>query len=193
MRGIIFRTYLEFVKEKFGYAALDQLLNENDYPNKGGFSTAGNYSSKYLMSLIESSTKFFDNSQEQVIAAFGKYAFKYLVDMFKHSYKDANTPLHVDNSYDFLEKLNVIHFDELRKLYPDAKFPKFAIERIADQHITIEYASPRNLPIFVYGLIRGCLEYFKDDSKLTMCATDRYRTINDTKCLVYKFEVKKDG
>ncbi|MFT7861143.1 MAG: heme NO-binding domain-containing protein [Sulfurimonas sp.] len=193
MRGIIFRTYLDFIKDKFGYATLDQLLQEGSYPNKGGFSTAGNYSSDYLLSLIESSTKLCKKPKEKVVESFGRYAFTYLLERFKHSYKGSNTPLHVKNPYDFLEKLNVIHFDELKKLYPDAKFPKFSIERISDEHITIEYASPRNLPLFVYGLISGCLEYFHEDAKLTMSKTDRSRTINGVKCPVFKFEVEQDG
>ncbi|WP_304545389.1 heme NO-binding domain-containing protein [Sulfurimonas microaerophilic] len=193
MRGIIFRTYIDFIKDKFGYTTLDELLNEKEYPNKGGFSSAANYSSEYLFSLIDGSTRLFDNSREKVIEAFGEYAFKYLLNMFKHSYKGANTPLHVNNPYDFLEKLNVIHFDELKKLYPDAKFPKFIIERKGDEHIVIEYASPRNIPGFVCGLMRGCLKYFNDSSRLTMNETKRYRVINNIECQVYVFEVKNNA
>ncbi|QOP41912.1 heme NO-binding domain-containing protein [Sulfurimonas marina] len=193
MRGIIFRTYIDFIKDKFGYITLDEILNEKEYPNHGGFSAAANYSSKCLFSLIDSSTRLFDNSREQVIEAFGEYAFAYLLNRFKHSYKGANTPLHLNNPYDFLEKLNIIHFNELKKLYPDAKFPKFFIERKSDEEIIIEYASPRNLPGFVYGLMRGCLKYFNDSSRLTMKQTDRYRVINNTECPVYIFEVKNNA
>lgn len=193
MRGIIFRTYLDFIKDRFGYVALDSLLSEHEYPNKGGFSTAGNYSSAYLKQLVQSSTPLFENSPERVLEEFGRYAFHYLVKMFKHSYEGANTVLDVSNAYDFLENLNVIHFDELKKIYPDAKFPKFAIERVAQEHILIEYASPRDIPSIVYGLIRGCLEYYHDDSTLSMQPTPRHRIINDTKCPIYVFEVKHDG
>jgi hypothetical protein len=127
------------------------------------------------------------------LEAFGKYAFKFLLDRFKSSYKGNNTPLHTSNAYDFLEKLNVIHFDELKKLYPDAQFPKFDIQRVDTEHIIIEYASNRNLPFLVYELIKGCLEYFNDNSKLTMIKTHKEKKIKDQLCKVYRFEVKSDG
>lgn len=190
MRGVIFRTYLDFIKDRFGYVALDQLLSEHEYPNQGGFSTAGNYSSDYLKSLVQGSTLLCEKSPEEVLEEFGRYAFHYLVAMFRQSYQGANTVLDANNAYDFLENLNVIHFDELKKLYPDAKFPKFAIERVSDEHILIEYASPRDIPSMVYGLIRGCLEHYNDDSLLSMKPTPRHRIINNTECPIYVFEVK---
>lgn len=193
MRGIIFRTYLNFIKDTFGYEQLDEILIQDNYPNKGGFSSAGNYKSKYLISLVTNTTHLYSNSKDKVLEAFGIYAFKFLLDRFKRSYKDNNTPLHTNNTYDFLEKLNIIHFDELRKIYPDAMFPKFDINRVAKNHIIIEYASPRNLPYLVFGLIKGSLNYFDEDSTLTMEKTERYKTIIDQKCTVYRFEVKSNG
>ena len=193
MRGIIFRTYLSFVKKNFGYEVLDEILLKDDYPNKGGFSSAGNYKTKYLNSLVENTTYLYDNSKNKVLEAFGRYAYGYLLDRFKQTYKTQNTPLHATNPYDFLEKLNLIHFDELKKLYPDAKFPKFDIRRVSDEHIIIEYSSYRNLPYLVNGLIKGCLDYFDSNSMVSMEETDRYKNIKEQRCRVYRFEVKSNA
>ena len=184
---------MNFIKDNFGYETLDEILTKDDYPNKGGFSAAGNYKSSYLTSLVANTTYLFDNSKEKVLESFGKYAFKFLLNRFKKSYKATNTPLHTDNAYDFLEQLNVIHFDELKKLYPDAKFPKFDIERIGSTHIIIEYSSNRNLPYLVHGLIQGCLQYYEDSSNLTMQKTDRHKMIKNIKSPVFRFEVKNNG
>ena len=193
MRGIIFRTYLNFIKEKFGYEKLDEILQEDTYPNDGGFSSAGNYSSRYLTSLVSNSMHLYDNSKDKVLEAFGRFSFQHLLDRFKKSYDGSITPLHTNNAYDFLESLNIIHFDELKKLYPEAHFPKFDIQRIDVEHIVIEYSSPRNFPYLVNGLIKGCLEYFNDDSTLKMKTTNRFKNINNVKCRVYQFEVMKNG
>jgi hypothetical protein len=193
MRGIIFRTYLNFIKDKYGYKTLDDILLKDEYPNKGGFSSAGNYSSSYLMSLVSNTTYLFGNSTDRVLEAFGIYSFKFLLDRFKKSYHGTNSPLHTNNAYNFLEELNIIHFDELRKIYPDARFPKFDIERLSNEHIVIEYSSNRNLPYFVYGLIKGCLKYFNDPSTLTMEKTKKTKTLKGVKVPVYRFEVKNNG
>ena len=92
-----------------------------------------------------------------------------------------------------MEKQRIIHFDELKKLYPDAHFPKFSIERLAREHIVIEYASSRNLPYFVYGLIQGCLHYFHDTSSLRMITTKRHKSIEGAEYPIYRFEVRRDG
>ena len=193
MRGVIFRTYLNFISDRFNHEVLDDILQKDDYPNKGGFSSAGNYKVKYLHSLISNTAYLFSNSKELVLSTFGEYAFKFLLDRFKKLYKNTNTPLHTDNAYDFLEQLNVIHFDELKKIYPDAKFPKFDIQRKDTRHIVIEYSSHRNLPHLVYGLIQGCLKYFDENSSLSMEKTQRLKIIKGQEVSVYKFEVKYNG
>ena len=114
------------------------------------------------------------------------------MDRFKKTYKGRhNTPLHADNPYDFLENLNIIHFDELKKIYPDAHFPKFDINRVDDEHIIIEYSSYRDIPYLVYGLIDGCLDYYCYKADIQMTKTDKEKTFRDINCPVYVFEVKK--
>lgn len=193
MRGIIFRTFTSFIETKFGYEKVDNLLLSDTYPNKGGFSTAGNYDVKYLHSLIKNSAYLFKNSQEQVQEAFGKFAFGFLLDRFKASYQDNASHLHSTNAYDFLENLNIIHFEELNKLYPDAKFPRFELNRLEKEHIIIEYCSAVNIPHFVFGLLQGCLKYYQDDSEVIMSKECGYKIVDENKSPVHRFEVKKNG
>jgi hypothetical protein len=193
MRGVIFRTYMNFIQDNFGYEKLDEILQKDNYPNKGGFSTAGNYSTAYLSSLISSTEQLFEGSKDKTIEAFGFYAFKHLLDRFTRTYQGKSSPLHTNSAYDFLQNLNIIHFIELQKLYPDAIFPKFDIERLENEHIVIKYCSYRNMPYLVNGLIKGCLAYYNDSSTLTMQSTDRYKVVNNKKQPVYEFEVRKNG
>jgi len=193
MRGIIFRAFTNFIESKFGYEKVDALLLADTYPNKGGFSTAGNYDVKYLNSLIKNSSHLFANSQDKVLETFGTYAFGYLVDKFKASYQGLDIKVHESNAYDFLENLNIMHFEELNKIYPDAKFPRFELNRLGKQHIIIEYCSPVNIPHFVLGLIHGCLKYYNDDSEVFMQKEYSYKTVNEKKSPVHRFEVRKNG
>ena len=189
MRGVIFRSYLSFLDVNFGYEKVDEILLSDEYPNSGGFSSAGKYDTKYLFTLIEKSAFLFNNSKEKLITEFGKYAFLYLLGRVKVMYKDKESPFHVDNAYDFLENLNQIHFEEVSKLYPNAEFPKFDIERIAEKHIVFDYCSQLDLPNLVYGLTQGCLDYFYDNSSMTMTLIEEKDESIDRPNR-YRFEVK---
>ncbi len=192
LRGIIFRAFLNFIEARFGYERVDALLSGNDFPNKGGFSGAGNYDPAYLLKMVTGCKGFCHGSEEEVLEAFGEFAFGFLSRRFKKTYEGTQSVLNAPTAYDFLENLNVIHLDELNKLYPDARFPRFDIERPDPRHIIIEYASPLNLPSLVLGLIRGCLKEYGDPSGVTMERTSRKKEVDGVSCPVYRFEVR-DG
>lgn len=189
MRGVMFRAYMSFIKNSFDNKTLDKLLQSEDYPNKGGFSALGNYKTKYLSSLMSNSSYLFNGSINKTMQLFGKYTYKYLVNRVIKLYGAKNNIIKHDNPYDFLENLNSFHIDEIQKLYPDAKFPEFMINRIDKKHIILEYSSFRDLPYLTYGLIEGCLEYYNDKSTVKMTQTNRVKTIENKECPVYTFEV----
>lgn len=192
MRGIIFKAYTEFIKERFDSKTLDKILQSDDYPNNGGFSAIGNYKTSYMISLINNTTHLFQSSKNEIIKQFGKFAFGYLFNRFKKLYDEENDILNLKNAFDFLENLNRLHFTELKKLYPNANFPEFGIERVDNEHIILEYSSFRDLPYLTYGLIEGCLEYYENSASVTMDKTDKIRKINGFDCPIYIFEVKND-
>lgn len=193
MRGIIFKAYCEFIREKLDPKSLDKLLTSENYPNKGGFSALGNYKTSYMVLLIDQSTKLFNSSKNEILRSFGRFTYSYLHKRFKKIYLDESEILNLDNPYDFLENLNTLHFSELKKLYPNANFPEFEIDRIGSEHIVLEYSSFRDLPYLTYGLIEGCLEFFKMKASVTMVKTEKLRTIDGKSYPVYSFEVKSNG
>lgn len=193
MRGILFKAYTEFIKKRFDSKVLDKILQSDEYPNKGGFSALGNYNTSYMISLIDHSANFFKCSKNAIMRQFGKFTYGYLHNRFKKMYKNQSVILNLDNPFDFLENLNTLHFAELKKLYPKAHFPKFEIERVADEHIILEYSSFRDIPYLTYGLIEGCLEYYQCQATVTMVKLDKLRDIDGTSYPVYRFEVQKDG
>lgn len=193
MRGIIFKAYTEFIKDKFDSQTLDKILQSSDYPNSGGFSAIGNYKTAYMVRLINGTTEYFNGTKNDILRQFGKYSYGYLFNRFKKMYGEQSNILNLDDPFDFLENLNILHFTELQKLYPNARFPEFDIERLDKEHIILEYSSFRDLPYLSYGLIEGCLKYFNNTATVSMTQTDKQKEINGTLCQVYKFEVKNNG
>lgn len=192
MRGVMFRAYMSFIKNHFDTTTLDKLLLSDDYPNKGGFSTLGDYKTSYLNSLITNSSYLFNDSKNKTTKLFGKYAFKYLINRVLNSYGKQNNITKYTNPYDFLENLNTLHLDEIQKLYPNSKFPEFVIDRKSDKHIVLEYSSARDIPYLTYGLLEGCLEYYKDKSQIEMKTTTKTKLVGDKEYPIYIFEVFLD-
>ena len=190
MRGIIFQAFSDFIENTFDYETLDSLYMDSSYPNKGGFSVAGSYEPAYLVSMAEYCVGFFDNSLEKVYYSFGKFAFPYLINKYKKNYDGMYTPIVASNAFSFLRSLNILHHDELKKIYPDAKFPKFDIDVVSNKHLIIDYSSPLDLPYLVHGLIDGCLETYRCDAKVTMTTLKETKNIDSKVCKIYRFEVK---
>ncbi len=73
----------------------------------------------------------------------------------------------IKDSFSFLSTVqNVIHV-EVRKLYPDAELPEFESTRLAPNHLSMIYRSPRCLGDFAEGLIEGCIAHFGEHIKIT--------------------------
>lgn len=190
MKGVMFNSFTEFIKQKFGTNELDILLQKDNYPNKGGFSALGNYSFSYMHSLVNNSIFLFDCSKNEIVRQFGKFTYKYLYNRLIKTHEDNKNYTKYNNPYDFLENINIIHFDELRKIYPNAKFPEFEITRLGSNHIVLKYSSFRDMPYLTYGLIEGCLDFYGYNSSITMDKTDKTKVILEQECPIYKFEVQ---
>jgi hypothetical protein len=141
VKGVMFNSFTEFIKNKFGEQKLDILLQKDDYPNKGGFSALGNYSFSYMRSLISNSKYLFNCSANEIMRQFGKFTYKYLYIRLTKMYENNQDFIQYYNPYDFLENLNTLHFEQLKKVYPNAKFPEFEVKRLSSNHIILYYSS----------------------------------------------------
>ena len=162
MRGVIFTGFTDFVEYKFGYTLLDELLLKRAYPNEGGFSPAEAYCPSMLVNLVKDLSQITNLETSTIWYESGKYMFEGLHQHFSGIYNNPANPIFSTNVFDFVEKLNVIHFDELKKLYPNADFPRFDIKRYGDIKIVLQYNSRLRLSCFVHGLLEGCIQHFDE-------------------------------
>lgn len=167
MRGIIFTTFSDFVEATYGYDVLDHILLQRDYPNGGGFSIGEAYCPSQLVNLVEDLATQVNLSSNHCWHDFGSYSFSSLHQNFSRLYTDESNPIFSKTTFDFVERLNVLHFDELRKIYPEANFPKFGITRTPNQ-VTLKYDSEMKLHYFVKGLLQGCIDHFGESILLSM-------------------------
>jgi hypothetical protein len=121
------------------------------------------YCPSLLEDLVNALAQTCGKEINQVWYDFGYFAFTSLHKRFTSIYSNPNNPIFSKTVFDFIEKLNVIHLDELRKLYPNARFPRFEIYRNGDQSMTLVYKSTLDLSDLAEGLLQGCVDYFAEN------------------------------
>jgi hypothetical protein len=145
VKGLIFAEFVEFAETRLGV------------PLPGAaFRADRNYPSGELMPLVERVGREAGLSSGSVLVAFGRYLFARFATLYPVFFVDAGSAL------DLLARINTHVHDEVRKLYPDAEFPRFDVERPAAGRLALVYRSRRPLADLAEGLIRGCIAHFGD-------------------------------
>ncbi len=66
------------------------------------------------------------------------------------------------SAFDFLGKVEDYIHVEVRKLYPDAELPALECEAPDPNTLRMTYRSKRPFSALAEGLIRGCVEHYKE-------------------------------
>ncbi|MCI5083698.1 MAG: heme NO-binding domain-containing protein [Saprospiraceae bacterium] len=166
MKGIVFTELMEMVEQTFGYEVADELVEENQLPSGGAYTSVGTYQFEEMVILLQSLSQKTETPIPDLMHAFGKYIFQ----TFKKNY-----PVFLnaaDSSFDFLESIEKYIHVEVRKLYPDAELPTFKTNRISPNQLEMYYFSERKMGPFAKGLIESSLEHYGDQGDVQMSKID---------------------
>ena len=108
-----------------------------------------------LVAMVVELSRRTETPIPDLLKAYGRYLFSRLADGHPKILEGAGDVL------DFMESIERHIHVEVRKLYPDAKPPKFNVNRIDKDTLEMFYISDRNLQDLAEGLMIGCLEYNK--------------------------------
>lgn len=148
MKGILFTDFVEFVERELPSAA-GQL-------GHGAYSPLGSYPDDELLALVARAGAAADVPATEVLRRFGAHLFRTLATLY---------PVFVDGIGSSLQLLGGIEtyvHGEVKKLYPDAEFPRFEVRARAQGHLEMVYRSRRPLADLAEGMIRGCIAWFGD-------------------------------
>jgi hypothetical protein len=166
MKGVIFRSFIEFAEEKFGLEFVDKMLNSLPLSSNGVYTSVGKYPYTELIAFFNYISQDKNISSNALAEEFGVVFFKSMIN----SYSFLNTTY--NNSFECLSHLEQDINRQVKKLYIDAELPTLSAISAADgQSLTIHYISSRPFTHLWYGIIRGCVNYFKEDVIIEM--TDR--------------------
>ena len=160
MKGIIFSEFLDLVENIFGLEVCQDMLDENS--DKGIYTSAGTYNHEDLVKLIVSLSKLTNISVEDLQKVYGKSVFINLLASMPELKITSNS------AFEFITQVEeYIHF-EVKKLYSDAKPPKFELISNTEYEMVLDYISARCFSHVCFGLIEGCAEHFKENIKIEM-------------------------
>lgn len=161
MKGIVFTELLEMIEDRFGYGLVDQVLTETDLPSGGIYTTVGTYDHAEMVQIVRKLSQKTGLSIPELLRAYGRYMFV----AFTRSYRPFVE--RSESAFDLLSSVQHYIHVEVRKLYPDAELPHFAVEQPNDRHLIMRYESERKLSDFAHGMIESCLAHFGETATIT--------------------------
>ena len=147
MKGILFTDFVDFVERELP-AAAGQL-------GKGVYSPLGSYPEEDLLALVARVGEGAGMPTSEVLRRYGAHLFRTLATLY---------PVFVDGVESAIELLAGIEtyvHGEVKKLYPDAEFPRFEVHA-APGNLELVYRSRRPLADLAEGMIRACIAWFGD-------------------------------
>lgn len=162
MKGIVFTEFIEMVEQTFGYEMVDDLIESNDLPSGGSYTTIGTYEHGEMISLVTTLSQRTKAPVPDLLFTFGKYIFQSFTKRYPE-FLEAS-----DSFFDFLESIEKYIHVEVRKLYPDAELPKFETSLLDEKTLEMNYFSERRMGDFAMGLIESSMEYFGEKGTIDM-------------------------
>ena len=146
MKGVIFNVVEDVVTEALSADAWDDVVERSGAT--GAYTSLGSYPDAELGQLVVAISEAADMPMPDVLRLAGKVGFKHLVGRAPHLVEGMSDWQTVIASLD-----DIIH-PEVKKIYPDAEAPGFAVERNGDE-LMVTYTSSRGLCGLADGLMLG--------------------------------------
>lgn len=149
MKGMVFTEFLDFVAARFGDDMVDDIVEASPLDSGGAYTAVGTYSHAEMVALCTALAERTGQPAGELVRAFGDH----LSNTFARGYPAFFA--RAGNLFDFLESIEAHIHVEVRKLYPDAELPSFAVEERTPTRMVMVYRSPRRMSALSEGLIHG--------------------------------------
>jgi hypothetical protein len=160
MRGVIFTELLEMAEARFGYEALDKVLQNADLPHGGVYTQVGNYPCSELVAIVGALSGETSVPVPRLVHAYGSYLFGRFMTLYP------SLAAQFSGTIDLLSQIESVIHREVRKLYPSAELPTFEVREVGPSHIELLYLSTRDFSTLALGLIDGCAQHFGETAEV---------------------------
>jgi hypothetical protein len=157
---MIFTELLDMVEASLGLAVKDRVLRAAAPASGGAYTAVGNYPSGELLALVAALSAETGHSTQALQEIFGRHMFAHFTAHYGRFFSASQS------CFDFLGHVEDYIHVEVRKLYPQAELPGFSYPVRQDDHLVMEYRSPRPMAAFATGLIRAAVDHFDEPVSL---------------------------
>ncbi len=154
MKGIIFNLFEDFVVEKLGAEAYEEILASAGLQTTEPFVGPGSYPDEDLFALVASAVKRMGVPTAEALRAFGRFCIPPLARRFPRFMTPHAHPK------DFLLTVDAFHSTEVNKLFDGARCPRFHYETPTPDRLVMRYESERRMCALVEGLLDGVATYY---------------------------------
>jgi len=154
VKGIIFTEFLEMVDQKFAPDVTERIIENAALPSGGAYTTIGSYDHTELVKLVVELSKESGVEVPELVRIYGFYLFERFVRTYPRFFSG------MKDAFTFLEGLDSIVHQEVRKLYSDATPPRILCTRAGEGRMEVLYESDRCFADAAHGLLLGCIDYF---------------------------------
>lgn len=155
MKGIVFTEFLDFVGATHGSDAVDDIIEDCNFPHNGAFTAVGTYDYRDMVALVTALSKRSGVNVPDLLSGFGRHLCGRFAELYPEFFT-RKTCL-----FDFLESVNGHIHVEVHKLYPDAELPSFTTHERAGDSLALDYRSCRPLASLAEGLIQGASDHYR--------------------------------
>lgn len=159
MKGIVFSLFFDIIEQRFGMETLETMLERTGLTHP--FTSVGDYKHHELIAMIQAIHQLAGESVDNLQREVGKA-------MFSSLYQTLPIPIQHDLPFvEFLKKVEDEIHAEVKKLYPNARPPKFIFIEQSGEATVFEYQSHRCLSSLCLGLLEGCAAHFSQPITIT--------------------------
>ena len=166
MLGMVFTEFVDLIEQRFGIEVLDQVIARAELDHAGAYTAVGYYPFAELQQLLASLCRQTGVAADVLLRTFGRHLFERLRAGHPQFFADERLDL-----FALLDRLDAVVHVEVRKLYPEAKLPRFTCSRIDDDHLQLDYSSERGLADLALGLVEGAALHFGEHVDITRVDT----------------------
>ncbi len=162
MLGMLFTEFVDLVEQRFGLEMLDRVIEDAALGHEAAYTAVGYYPFAELQKLLASLCKATGAEASVLLNAFGAHLFERL----QHGHPQFFAEPHMD-LFGLLTRVDSVVHVEVRKLYAQAKLPKFKCTRESADVLMLRYESDRGLADLAVGLLNGAATHFGEPIELS--------------------------
>jgi hypothetical protein len=166
VKGLILVGFLEWVEERHGDDAADEVIEATVLESQGAYTSVGAYPYTELLALAETLAEREGRPVSEVLLQYARESVSSVA--YSHEHLLAG----LTGALDLFDRVEDHIHPEVMALYPDAVLPRITTTRLDGGSMRLDYVSHEPLAVMCEGRILGTLDLFGGGFDVTRVSAD---------------------